>query len=98
MISAFCDEARFLSTLEHPNIIRMIGVCVCPPTLCIVLELCDRGNLMEYIAACGNELPLVEQLELGIDCCRAVAFLHSRPLPVVHGDIKRFISFSVNTY
>ena len=90
-ISLFCEEARHLNTLRHSNIIHMVGVCVCPPSLCIVLELCDLGNLMEYVKAQGDALPLAEQLYLCVDCCRAVSFLHAQPMPIIHGDIKRCV-------
>lgn len=47
-IEAFFKEAAILRSLEHPNIVRLMGVCVAPPSLAHVLELCD-GSLFDVI-------------------------------------------------
>lgn len=38
-----------LSALEHPNVVRLEGICVLPPSICIVMELCQGGNLYEFL-------------------------------------------------
>ena len=30
---------------DHPNILDLYGICVAPPTLCLVLELAKGGDL-----------------------------------------------------
>jgi len=48
-IRAFFSEAAILQSLStHPNIIHLIGVCIAPPALCQILELCD-GNMHTLI-------------------------------------------------
>ena len=48
LVATFFQEAVTLSVLSkcHPNIVDIKGVCVAPPALCIVLELC-AGSLFD---------------------------------------------------
>ena len=43
------SEARLLSEISHPNIVQFIGVCIRPPSICLVSEMCQRGSLHDYI-------------------------------------------------
>ncbi|CAI5733182.1 unnamed protein product [Hyaloperonospora brassicae] len=44
VVAAFSHEAALSGALHHPNIVRFYGMCVCPPTVCLVSELC-RASL-----------------------------------------------------
>jgi serine/threonine protein kinase len=66
----------------------MHGVCVVPPSLCIILERCELGSLQCYLQEKGSRLCVADRIGLVMDCCSAVDFLHSRARPIVHGDIK----------
>ena len=50
--------AREAASLErcgsHPNIVRTYGVCVMPPAIAIVLELCEHGNLYFYLRSVSS--------------------------------------------
>ena len=48
LVASFFQEAVTLSVLSkcHPNIVDVNGICVAPPALCIVLELC-AGSLFD---------------------------------------------------
>lgn len=35
--------------LRHENVIRFIGVCTHPQHLCIITELCAKGDLFDVI-------------------------------------------------
>jgi len=96
-IKTFFREAAFLRSLSsHPNIVKLRGICVAPPALCHVLELCD-GSLQSLIMKrrdkAGTRLSRTMKCDalflcLSLQCARAVAFLHSRKPPVIHRDIK----------
>ena len=96
-MNTFFHEAAFLRSLSsHPNMVQLRGICVAPPALCHVLELCD-GNVQSLIterrrklgAGLGRSGGCDEVfLSLGLQCARAVAFLHSRAPPIIHRDIK----------
>ena len=47
-VANFCHESALLSALRHPNIVHVEGVCVVPPCVSIVMELC-RGSLFERL-------------------------------------------------
>ena len=44
-IERCCEEARLLHSIADPHVLKIFGVSVMPPSLCLVLELCDAGSL-----------------------------------------------------
>eukprot|EP01035_Chromulina_nebulosa_P031097 gene31097-41424_t len=46
-------EAQILSSINHPNIVDIIGVAVLPPSVCILLELCEFGSLADVLKGSG---------------------------------------------
>eukprot|EP00048_Salpingoeca_helianthica_P005181 m.85141 g.85141 ORF g.85141 m.85141 type:complete len:1088 (+) comp13501_c0_seq3:327-3590(+) len=84
-IDDFCKETALLSALRHPNIVHIEGVCVSPPCLSMVMELC-KGSLFEMLRIREIEWTWSLVLNLAIDCANAVACLHS--FNVIHKDIK----------
>lgn len=84
----FFSESRVLMKLcdSHPNIIKINGVCIAPPALGIVLELCNE-SLFNKLSR-QPQVSTSEFLRLAIDCTRAVKYLHSRQPPLCHRDIK----------
>ncbi|RLN96189.1 hypothetical protein BBJ28_00001667 [Nothophytophthora sp. Chile5] len=94
VVAAFSHEAAMCSVLSHPNIVRFHGMCVAPPTICLVFQLC-QGNLEDTLRAQAcrqNHHPARQQLLISIgymlDAARAVAYLHSFSPPFIHCDIK----------
>ncbi|KAF0692450.1 Aste57867_16479 [Aphanomyces stellatus] len=86
----FSDEAALCATLKHPNVVYFYGMCICPPRICLVYELC-RGNLQDAMikhASRNYTEPFWPKLCHMLDATRAVAYLHSFSPPFVHRDIK----------
>jgi hypothetical protein len=48
-VEEFYREAAVLHALKHPNVVQCLGVCVMPPALTIVLELCKHGSLFDFL-------------------------------------------------
>jgi len=48
-IEEFYREAAVLHKLKHTNVVQCKGVCVMPPALTIVLELCKYGSLFDFL-------------------------------------------------
>ena len=46
---AFEKEYKFMSRLDHPNVIRMLGVCNTDPSQFIMMEYIERGDLNNYL-------------------------------------------------
>lgn len=92
-VAAFSQEAALSGALKHPNIVKFYGMCVCPPTICLVSELC-LGSLEDVTLTIVRRLqsPFREQfiinLNYMLDAARAVAYIHSFSPAFVHRDIK----------
>ena len=46
---AFEKECRFMSRLDHPNVIRMLGMCNTDPSQFIIMEYMEKGDLNGYL-------------------------------------------------
>ncbi|RHY16913.1 hypothetical protein DYB25_000260 [Aphanomyces astaci] len=89
-ILEFSQEAALCTALKHPNIVLFHGMCICPPSICLVYELC-RGSLEDALRnSLSNDHtePLWPKLCYMLDAARAVAYLHSFSPPFIHRDIK----------
>ncbi|EEY53571.1 protein kinase [Phytophthora infestans T30-4] len=53
VVGEFSHEAALCAALRHPNIVEFFGLCVCPPTVCLVSELCQY-TLKDVLAARGT--------------------------------------------
>eukprot|EP00505_MAST-04D_sp_SCG-Rhode-Island_P000852 Stramenopile-MAST_4_protein_852 len=92
VVHNFFSEARILKRISgtHPNIVSLKGVCVAPPALGMVLELCD-GSLFDELQMKRSRnymFCLSYFLQRAIQCTRAVLYLHRRNPPLCHCDIK----------
>lgn len=90
IIADFSNETALCGALQHPNIVTFYGMCISPPNICLVSELC-AGNLMEFIKAQARRKRQVShhcQLGYILDIARAIAYLHSFTPSFVHRDIK----------
>jgi tRNA A-37 threonylcarbamoyl transferase component Bud32 len=89
LIDSCCREALLLTKIANPNVVRMFGVAVLPPSLCLVLELCVRGDLQKFLVDANlvaKKLMPVIQMHLALGCARGMAALHRHG--IVHKDVK----------
>jgi len=50
IVSAFREEVMMLAKLaQHPSIVQVKGFSVMPPALCVVMELCSKGSLLDIL-------------------------------------------------
>ncbi|KAG7376275.1 hypothetical protein PHYPSEUDO_013845 [Phytophthora pseudosyringae] len=54
VVGEFSHEAALCAALSHPNIVQFFGLCVCPPTVCIVSEL-YQYTLEDVLATRGHD-------------------------------------------
>ncbi len=45
VIDVVVAEARISAKLKHKNIVNFKGLCIRPPQIAMVMELCEGGNL-----------------------------------------------------
>lgn len=93
VLVAFSHEAAMCAMLRHPNVVTFLGMCVSPPAVCLVFELCE-GSLDNVIYA-NMQLKRHPQHQLMLinvgymlDAARAVAYLHGFQPPILHRDIQ----------
>ncbi|KAG1686212.1 hypothetical protein DVH05_007094 [Phytophthora capsici] len=90
-IMLFSNEVRLAAALEHPNIVRFVGLSwsrVCD--LCIVSEFMEQGDLSVLLKSKHkDELSWhKEKLAIANDIAEALAYLHGRQPIIIHRDLK----------
>lgn len=83
-IATFKKELAIWAQLRHPNVLALMAYCEDPPMM--ISPLLPSGNLRTFLAKQSWPLPLA--LRLLLDVARGMSYLHSRPTPVLHGDLK----------
>eukprot|EP00301_Raphidiophrys_heterophryoidea_P003331 c11508_g1_i2.p1 GENE.c11508_g1_i2~~c11508_g1_i2.p1 ORF type:complete len:687 (-),score=163.86 c11508_g1_i2:98-2158(-) len=84
-LSEFANEIHKYERLRHVRVMQLVGVCVRPPDVCMVCELCE-SSLHTHI----HSLPLNvhTKMKLSVQVCEAVMFIHTLCPPLIHRDIK----------
>ncbi|CAG8449130.1 6174_t:CDS:10 [Ambispora leptoticha] len=80
-------EIDVLKQLRHENIIEFIGVCTNTKHLCIVTELCDNGDLFDYMRKVPRPT-FSQQIMYMHDIALGIAYLHNRRPSIIHRDLK----------
>ena len=86
VLARFEREAKLLTTIEHPNIVRFFGVGRRGALPYIVTEYLEGLTLGELLLFRGGRLPMGETLALLAQLKEGLGFMHEHGL--VHRDIK----------
>uniref|UniRef100_A0A6B2L3S8 Protein kinase domain-containing protein n=1 Tax=Arcella intermedia TaxID=1963864 RepID=A0A6B2L3S8_9EUKA len=81
----FQREIRLLTTLNHPNIIPLLGVCF---PLAFITELCKAGCLWDILKDVEKPLAYHIRIRIAKDIAKGLSYLHSQNPKIVHLDIK----------
>lgn len=93
LVNSFLTEAKLMATLDHPNIVRFIGVAWSSlADLCVVSELADNGDLRSLLDSYViNDHPPgfdYNKIKIALHVAHALTYLHSLQPMVLHRDLK----------
>ncbi|XP_073911313.1 protein-tyrosine kinase 2-beta isoform X2 [Castor canadensis] len=80
----FMSEAVIMKNLDHPHIVKLIGIIEEEPTW-IIMELYPYGELGHYLERNKNSLKVPTLVLYSLQICKAMAYLES--INCVHRDI-----------
>ncbi|XP_027359690.1 wall-associated receptor kinase-like 14 [Abrus precatorius] len=84
------NEIKLLSSVSHPNLVRLLGCCIEKGEQILVYEYMQNGTLSQHLQReSGKGLPWTIRLTIATETANAIAYLHSaiHP-PIYHRDIK----------
>ncbi|EXX89894.1 serine/threonine protein kinase [Paenibacillus darwinianus] len=83
-------EAGILMRLNHPRLPQLIDYIPAGPHRpdLLVTDFVEGENLSDYFERRGRRLPIPETIDICVQLCDALAYLHAQSPPVVHRDLK----------
>lgn len=80
------EYGNLVSIGEHVNIIKLLGFHSDRHYMYILMELGSHGDLEQYLQKANPDIGV----KIGImhNCANGLKFMHSRPAPIAHRDIK----------
>ena len=84
------NEIKLLSSVSHPNLVRLLGCCIEGGEQILVYEYMPNGTLSQHLQReRGGVLPWTIRLTIATETANAIAYLHSEiNPPIYHRDIK----------
>ncbi|XP_075569966.1 LOW QUALITY PROTEIN: tyrosine-protein kinase Fes/Fps [Pelecanus crispus] len=81
----FLQEARILKQYNHPNIVRLIGVCTQKHPIYIVMELVQGGDFLSFLRSEGPYLRAKELIKMTENAAAGMEYLESKHC--IHRDL-----------
>ncbi|XP_040458079.1 tyrosine-protein kinase Fes/Fps isoform X2 [Falco naumanni] len=81
----FLQEARILKQYNHPNIVRLIGVCTQKQPIYIVMELVQGGDFLSFLRSEGPHLRVKELIKMTENAAAGMEYLESKHC--IHRDL-----------
>lgn len=84
------NEVKMISSVNHPNLVRLLGCCIERGEQILVYEFMPNGTLAQHLQRQrGPGLPWTVRLAVATETAKAIAHLHSAVHPpIYHRDIK----------
>jgi len=74
-----------LRTLDHPNVLKLLGVMYKDKKLNLVTEFIEGGTLKERLQNTEMPLPWLQKVKMAKDISSGMAYLHS--MDIIHRDL-----------
>lgn len=88
-IEQVMNEIKLLSSVSHPNLVRLLGCTIEKDEQILVYEYMPNGTLCQHLQKeRGNGLAWPVRLTIATETAQAIAYLHSMNPPIYHRDIK----------
>ncbi|XP_021919830.1 tyrosine-protein kinase Fer isoform X3 [Zootermopsis nevadensis] len=81
----FLQEGRILKQYDHPNIVKLIGICVQKQPIMIVMELVPGGSLLTFLRNHAGSLTQKQLLGMCRDAAAGMRYLESKNC--IHRDL-----------
>ncbi|XP_063094180.1 tyrosine-protein kinase Fer isoform X5 [Cavia porcellus] len=81
----FLQEAKILKQYDHPNIVKLIGVCTQRQPVYIVMELVPGGDFLTFLRKKKDELKLQQLVTFCLDVAAGMFYLESKNC--IHRDL-----------
>lgn len=89
-LAEFRTELAMIQHLHHPHVVQFLGsmTSTVDGAPMLVTEFMEHGSLADWFRK-PTALSDRQALDMCIDCCRGMTYLHGRaPAPVLHRDLK----------
>ncbi|XP_031620285.1 tyrosine-protein kinase Fer isoform X1 [Contarinia nasturtii] len=81
----FLQEGRILKQYDHPNIVKLIGICVQKQPIMIVMELVHGGSLLSFLRKNNATLNTKQLIGMCRDAAAGMRYLESKNC--IHRDL-----------
>ncbi|XP_051709887.1 tyrosine-protein kinase Fer isoform X3 [Oryctolagus cuniculus] len=81
----FLQEAKILKQYDHPNIVKLIGVCTQRQPVYIIMELVPGGDFLSFLRKKKDELKLKQLVKFSLDAASGMLYLESKNC--IHRDL-----------
>ncbi|BES97521.1 tyrosine-protein kinase [Nesidiocoris tenuis] len=81
----FLQEGRILKQYDHPNIVKLIGICVQKQPIMIVMELVVGGSLLTHLRTNASSVTTTQLINMCRDAAAGMRYLESKNC--IHRDL-----------